>query len=74
MIFIWFVLVQGDMWGETPKRSLTEDSDLENDSNGEEILIWVQGEQRYISGVSTDTTCNDIITVLLDDEKNRVST
>lgn len=62
------------MWVETPKRPLVGDSDADSDSSGEEIPIWVRGEQRWVSGVAGETTCNDVIQVLLQDEEGRVST
>lgn len=62
------------MWVETPKRApLEQDSDGDSDSSGEEIPIWVRGEQRWVSGVAGETTCQDIISVLLQDEESRVS-
>ncbi|GJQ64982.1 hypothetical protein Trydic_g7145 [Trypoxylus dichotomus] len=48
-----------------------EDSDVDSDSSGEELPIWVRGEQRWVSGVVGETTCQDIITVLLQDEEVR---
>lgn len=50
-----------------------DDSDVDSDSSGEELPIWVRGEQRWVSGVVGETTCQDIITVLLQDEEVRVS-
>ncbi|KAI4462811.1 ras-associating domain containing protein [Holotrichia oblita] len=49
-----------------------DDSDVDSDSSGEELPIWVRGEQRWVSGVVGETTCQDIITVLLQDEEVRV--
>lgn len=40
-------------------------------SNGEELLeipIYVRGEQRWISGITNDTTCAQLIDALLRDE------
>lgn len=34
----------------------------------EEIPVWVDCEQRYISGITGTTTCNDLIEALLSDE------
>lgn len=47
-------------------------SDVESDTSGEEIPIWVRGEQRWVSGVVSETTCEDVIDVLLRDEEARV--
>ncbi|XP_017463118.1 PREDICTED: uncharacterized protein LOC108356524 [Rhagoletis zephyria] len=33
-----------------------------------EIPIWLDDEPRYVSGVNSRTTCNDIIKALIDDE------
>lgn len=48
-------------------------SDADSDSSGEELPIWVRGEQRWVSGVASDTTCQEVIQVLLQDEEGRVS-
>lgn len=50
-----------------------DDSDVDSDGSGEELPIWVRGEQRWVSGVVGETTCQDVITVLLQDEEVRVS-
>lgn len=34
----------------------------------EEVPVWVDGEQRYISGITRSTTCNDLIEALLSDD------
>lgn len=34
----------------------------------EEIPIWIDNEQRYISGVTRTTTCSDLIEALLSDD------
>lgn len=47
------------------------DSDRDSISSGEEIPIWVRGEQRWVSGVSDETTCQDVIQILLQDEERR---
>ncbi|XP_055629130.1 ras association domain-containing protein 10-like [Toxorhynchites rutilus septentrionalis] len=55
-------------------RSDDEDDD-DNESCGtvsdfstEEIPVWIRGEQRFISGVTDDTTCGDLIQALLQQE------
>lgn len=58
---------------ETKRKELQEESDADSDSSGEELPIWVRGEQRWVSGVIGETTCQDIIEVLLKDEETRVS-
>ncbi|XP_055382484.1 histone-lysine N-methyltransferase, H3 lysine-79 specific [Condylostylus longicornis] len=51
-----------------------DDNDEDLNSNdsietvSDEIPIWAFGEQRWISGVNEDTTCSDLINVLLADE------
>lgn len=52
--------------------SLLDVSDADSDSSGEELPIWVRGEQRWVSGVAADTTCQEVIQVLLQDEEGRV--
>ncbi|XP_066140961.1 ras association domain-containing protein 10-like [Euwallacea fornicatus] len=49
-----------------------DDSDLESScSSGEEIPIWIRGEQRWVSGITEETTCIDVIQVLSKDEEKR---
>lgn len=38
----------------------------------DEVPIWICGEPRFISGVTSTTTCNEIIQALIDDELNNV--
>lgn len=67
---------QATMWlSDTSRLSrMHEDSDLESScSSGEEIPIWVRGEQRWVSGINDETTCIDVIQVLCKDEEKRVS-
>lgn len=52
--------------------SLLDVSDADSDSSGEELPIWVRGEQRWVSGVAAETTCHEVIEVLLQDEEGRV--
>lgn len=62
------------MWiDETPKKLNDTDDSADSVSSGEELPIWVRGEQRWVSGVVEETTCFDVIKVLLQDEENRVS-
>lgn len=71
------------MWLDEHKKSnnnesnnnncLLDVSDVDSDSSGEELPIWVRGEQRWVSGVAADTTCQEVIQVLLQDEEGRVS-
>lgn len=56
----------------TLRLDITDDAD-DSDSSGEELPIWVRGEQRWVSGVAADTTCQEVILVLLQDEEGRVS-
>lgn len=62
------------MWLNRTKTTVLDDSDVDSVSSGEEIPIWVRGEQRWVSGISEDTSCHDVIRVLLHDEELRVST
>lgn len=34
----------------------------------EEVPIWICGEPRYITGITSTTTCNDILGALIEDE------
>ncbi|XP_035893381.1 ras association domain-containing protein 10 [Anopheles stephensi] len=40
-----------------------------SDFSVDEIPVWIKGEQRWISGVSDDTTCGDLIEVLMQQEQ-----
>lgn len=57
---------------EDNKNGLLDVSDADSDSSGEELPIWVRGEQRWVSGIAADTTCQEVIQVLLQDEQGRV--
>lgn len=50
----------------------SDDSD-DSGTSGDEIPVWVRGEQKWVSGVGHDTTCADLKTVLLQDEATKVS-
>uniref|UniRef100_A0A182K233 Ras-associating domain-containing protein n=1 Tax=Anopheles christyi TaxID=43041 RepID=A0A182K233_9DIPT len=68
-----------------PERNESEDDDddsgsVQSDGNEsssgtvsdfsvDEIPVWIKGEQRWISGVSDDTTCGDLIEVLVQQEQ-----
>lgn len=55
------------------KETLLDVSDVDDsDNSGEELPIWVRGEQRWVSGIAADTTCQEVIQVLLQDEEGRV--
>lgn len=61
------------MWMEEGQRNiLEEDNEIDSDTSGEELPIWVRGEQRWVSGIIAETTCQDIVTVLVRDEISRV--
>ncbi|XP_050506122.1 ras association domain-containing protein 10-like isoform X2 [Diabrotica virgifera virgifera] len=53
------------------KTQTSYDSDRDSISSGEELPIWVRGEQRWVSGITEETTCQDVIQVLLQDEDRR---
>ena len=38
------------------------------DTDSEEIPVYVKGEQRFISGITEQTTCADLIEALLQNE------
>lgn len=60
------------MWMEEGQRNiLEEDNEIDSDTSGEELPIWVRGEQRWVSGIIAETTCQDIVTVLVRDEISR---
>lgn len=46
--------------------NFSKDSDISEN----EIPIWVSGEQRWITGVSEETTCCDLIEALIADGEN----
>lgn len=60
------------MWLNNTRTTVLNDSDVDSVSSGEEVPIWVRGEQRWVSGITEDTTCHDVIKVLLRDEEFRV--
>ena len=45
---------------------IIEEKDLLEDE--EEIPIWIRNEPRYVSGITSVTTCNDVISALISDE------
>ncbi|XP_044748986.1 ras association domain-containing protein 9-like [Coccinella septempunctata] len=59
------------MWLEDNKNITNiEDSDSdESDCSTEEIPIWVRGEQRWVSGIIPETTCQEVVQVLIQNEK-----
>lgn len=62
------------MWLEDIKNITNiEDSDSdESECSTEEIPIWVRGEQRWVSGIIPETTCQEIVQVLIHNEKQKV--
>lgn len=60
------------------KKNLEDDDDFDEVSScstsasadlwSEEIPVFVNNEQRFISGITQDTTCFDLIEALLEDE------
>lgn len=58
---------------EDDKESLADDETDDEDAddsedNSNEIPVWVRGEQRWISGLSADTTCVQLVEALLRDD------
>lgn len=49
----------------------SDDSSNDSGTSGDEVPVWVRGEQRWISGVDKSTTCADLIQVLLEDEATK---
>lgn len=49
------------------------DYDNDGDDDDEEIPIWICGEPRFVSGIMSATTCNDVIQALIDDELSNVN-
>lgn len=39
-----------------------------SDFSTEEVPVWIKGEQRFISGVTEETTCGDLIEALIQQE------
>lgn len=63
------------MWLEDTKNvDHIEDSDSDaSECSTEEIPIWVRGEQRWVSGIIPETTCQEVVQVLIQNEKQKVS-
>ncbi|KAL3267137.1 hypothetical protein HHI36_011277 [Cryptolaemus montrouzieri] len=61
------------MWMEENKNmTAVDDSDSDDsDSSTEEIPIWVRGEQRWVSGIIPETTCQEVVQVLIHNEKQK---
>lgn len=55
------ISVSSQSTGEMSDESLSNDSD-------DEIPIWVHGEQRWISGITNETTCAQLVDALLRNE------
>uniref|UniRef100_A0A336LZ73 CSON005832 protein n=1 Tax=Culicoides sonorensis TaxID=179676 RepID=A0A336LZ73_CULSO len=45
-----------------------DDDPHENEDEEQEIPIWIRDEPRFISGITSITTCNDVIAALINDE------
>lgn len=63
------------MWIEDSEDSEEEFENCsvnEDTEDGEEIPIWVCGTRRWVSGIVRETTCQDVIEVLIQDEEARV--
>lgn len=48
--------------------SSTEDISKTSHETDEEIPVWIHGEQRWISGITSDTTCAQLVDALLREE------
>ncbi|ETN59991.1 peptidylglycine alpha-amidating monooxygenase COOH-terminal interactor protein-1 [Anopheles darlingi] len=46
-------------------------SETVSDCSVDEIPVWIKGEQRWISGVTDETTCADLIEVLVQQEQEQ---
>lgn len=47
---------------------MSEPTSMSYESLDDEIPIWVRGEQRWISGITNDTTCAQLVEALLYNE------
>ncbi|XP_035788733.1 ras association domain-containing protein 10-like [Anopheles albimanus] len=47
------------------------ESETVSDCSVDEIPVWIKGEQRWISGVTDETTCADLIEVLVQQEQEQ---
>lgn len=54
----------------SPDDGIDDDKSMNDDScdDTDEIPIWVRGEQRWISGITDDTTCGQLVEALLRDD------
>uniref|UniRef100_A0A182QBB4 Ras-associating domain-containing protein n=1 Tax=Anopheles farauti TaxID=69004 RepID=A0A182QBB4_9DIPT len=55
--------------GSVHSDGIESSSGTVSDFSVDEIPVWIKGEQRWISGVSDDTTCGDLIEVLMQQEQ-----
>ncbi|KAG4073240.1 hypothetical protein HA402_008586, partial [Bradysia odoriphaga] len=55
---------------QSPDDGIDEDKSANDDScdDTDEIPIWVRGEQRWISGITDETTCGQLVEALLRDD------
>nr|XP_029731961.1 ras association domain-containing protein 10-like [Aedes albopictus] len=56
---------------EDQEESQSEDDEscgTVSDYSTEEVPVWIKGEQRFISGVTEETTCGDLIEALIQQE------
>ncbi|XP_037040987.1 uncharacterized protein LOC119077783 isoform X2 [Bradysia coprophila] len=56
---------------QSPDDGIDEDKSANDDScddTTDEIPIWVRGEQRWISGITDETTCGQLVEALLRDD------
>lgn len=54
----------------SPDDGIDDDKSTNDDlfDDTDEIPIWVRGEQRWISGITDDTTCGQLVEALLRDD------
>ncbi|XP_058836318.1 uncharacterized protein LOC131692925 [Topomyia yanbarensis] len=50
---------------EQTSQSGDESCGTASDYSAEEIPVWIKGEQRFISGVTDETTCGDLVEALI---------
>lgn len=46
----------------------SEEEDDDNDDDTDEVPVWVRGARRWISGLTADTTCGQLVEALLRDD------
>lgn len=53
---------------DSDNKSMSNSLESGEAENIDEILVWIRGEPRWISGLTKETTCGQIVGALLRDE------